>query len=1123
MTHRLGSLVPVSPALVVNSTAGVAAGAGRRKITFTGAAGPTATKFLMLHFTGASLTPGDSIEVDLGYDKDTFTAADGGDFWSRPVKGNTVDIFFIHSGGGAAGSAQLSEFGRGEGLQGGGGTNTNADLFLLDSPYQDPTFFNSAGVCTPSGPAVPHWQNVDTLPAGVMRNTAQSVGMFVETDEGKLSSCSATLIAPDLILTAAHCVAAADSIPTGAFTLDYQTDASGNRPPGYDPKFYKFKRVVKSGWQTAPSGMGLVTDTGLDYAIVQIETPPGGFGVPPVPIRTTPLTVGEDLFVIHHPRGVVKKVSAKPSNPQCQVKADSGGIVTYGCDSDNGSSGSPVLDMSGRIVAVNDWAPAACGNQGQAALDIAADMTMAAPPAKDVDVMVVLDRSGSMSQMGFTGVRSKIEEARSAAALFIDLVRTDKTHRLGLVTFSTAASSPPEFALAPVTNPNKTTLIGPAPARNAGIVATIAPGGNTTIGGGLQAGQNQLPAPSPAANTPVILLMTDGLENTAPMIADVEPALASTRLCILGFGSEGSVDGPRLTTLARNHGGIYTRSGDGLELKKFFVLSFGNIFNTAIAVDPFFVLPQDATEAAPIPVSVCGEERMTVVLAWENPADSLILSVVSPGGNTITATTAGIAHSSGDSWVHFRINLPFHGERDGMWQVKVTRLRGGGEFPPPLPQERFFVTVTVDGGPYFRPAPMRRVYTGDAINPRVILRDHNGFCMADADVTVDVKRPNDGTGNILTQSGLHAPGNIGGDVVDARTNTLLALEHAAGGTLVTTTTQTIQLIDDGRTDGDGTLEPDGIFGNPQPDLLRVEGTYEFHAHASYGENCRGMRETAWSIYVSVGIDPGHTVVTADPLGLGPTGCERLRLTFTPRDRYGNYVGPGRADSFGILAQPGSNITGAVTDLGNGSYTQEICWDPNSADPPGIGIVQPERPPVVVTAPVPPIPARFSYSVKFVCGVAPEHGCGCAPVAPGVYATEINIHNFQLLPALIEKHIIPLVFAGAVIGREPKFVGRRVSERIELPAHSATMDDCCRIAEMLLGAPPSGALPLTIGFLEIVSPVELAVTAVYTVSGADGKTTSIDVETIEPRKIQADPTQPKQVNVAQPPQPSGGLR
>ena len=118
MSHRLGSLVPIGPTLVINSAAGVPAGASRRKITFTGAAGPTSTKFLMLHFTAAALHAGDRIEVNLVYDTDVFTPASGGDFWSRPIKGNTVDIFFV-DGGTGTGSAQLSEFGRGEGTQGG--------------------------------------------------------------------------------------------------------------------------------------------------------------------------------------------------------------------------------------------------------------------------------------------------------------------------------------------------------------------------------------------------------------------------------------------------------------------------------------------------------------------------------------------------------------------------------------------------------------------------------------------------------------------------------------------------------------------------------------------------------------------------------------------------------------------------------------------------------------------------------------------------------------------------------------------------------------------------------------------------------------------------------------------
>src|SRR5688500_15929409 len=130
-----------------------------------------------------------------------------------------------------------------------------------------------------------------------MRDAARSTGMFLEVGEGKVSSCSAALIGPDLILTAAHCVGAATVIPSGSFTLDYQTDAAGNRPAGYNPKFHKLKRLVKSGL----AGGGI-----LDYAIIQIETPPGGLGVPPLSIRPDlPSSgvppMGEELFLIHHP------------------------------------------------------------------------------------------------------------------------------------------------------------------------------------------------------------------------------------------------------------------------------------------------------------------------------------------------------------------------------------------------------------------------------------------------------------------------------------------------------------------------------------------------------------------------------------------------------------------------------------------------------------------------------------------------------------------------------------------------------------------------------------------------------------------------------------------------------
>jgi hypothetical protein len=138
---------------------------------------------------------------------------------------------------------------------------------------------------------------------------------------------------------------------------------------------------------------------------------------------------------------------------------------------------------------------------------------------------------------------------------------------------------------------------------------------------------------------------------------------------------------------------------------------------------------------------------------------------------------------------------------------------------------------------------------------------------------------------------------------------------------------------------------------------------------------------------------------------------------------------------------------------------------------------------------------FIYSVKFLCGEQREDCCGCSPVRPGHYSTEINIHNPEAKEAPVLKRAIPLVVAGAVSGREPKFNGPGKPDIIRLPGHSATMDDCCRIQELVLGAPPSGPIPLTVGILEVISTVELSVTAVYTATDGGGGAPSIEVKQI----------------------------
>jgi hypothetical protein len=155
-------------------------------------------------------------------------------------------------------------------------------------------------------------------------------------------------------------------------------------------------------------------------------------------------------------------------------------------------------------------------------------------------------------------------------------------------------------------------------------------------------------------------------------------------------------------------------------------------------------------------------------------------------------------------------------------------------------------------------------------------------------------------------------------------------------------------------------------------------------------------------------------------------------------------------------------------------------------------------------PVPP-QGFFAYAVKIVCGKQTGENCCCvAGTRPGLYATEVNIQNLNLFEtALVVKFVQPLIKWSAVVAREPdvtdptKLPNRQV-EDIILPPLAATMDDCCRIAEML--PPPSGEPELTIAILSIVSQVELSVSAVYTANPLSGDGISIDVEYIPSRRL-----------------------
>jgi hypothetical protein len=939
MSHRIGTFHVLSPTLTIGPDSGSPATSPNTWLSnFTPDPAPTGTKFVLLHFNGVSFPAGNRLEVDLGYDTDVFTAADGPDFWTRPIKLNgaeQVPIRYITNGSGS-GHVVLAEYGRGEPMESvitndpALHNHTNPDIFLLDSPYVEPSY-ETRGFCG----STPNWENIACVPAGDVRaQVAQSVCLFihVEVDEENgqtdLSSCTATLIAPDLLLCAGHCVSDPGNLNphSGSVTFDFQTNCDATRPAGYNPKFYKVAKAIRSN------------NPALDYSLIQLKAPV--VGVPTTTMRPDLPAVGDSVFEVHHPQAITKKVSAKHTGAQSTLSGvgpESGVMfLRADCDLTGGSSGSALFDMSGRIIGIADVS-GGCTNGYLSVTEVLKDIA-GQPPAPKRDVMMVFDRSGSMSMDAGTG-RTKIVEARDAASLFVQLIRAGQGDQIGLVSFSTTSSAPVDFALTPITAPAKSALIGPPP-YSGGIVGAINPNGTTTIGGGLEAAASQFPAPGPATNRRTVFLMTDGLENTPPMIADANPFLTGSDLSVVGFGAESSLNGALLDQLAQVHGGMYTRAGSALDLKKFFALAFGNIFEAGTLSDPDYFLPA-AQNSMSIPFVVCEDDTITVVLGWDRVDASLLVQLETPGGNTITAGSPGVESATGLSWMFLRVPLPYNGERDGVWQALVFRP-GGGEFPPPAVDMNFFINIVVKGGPTFvRLNPGQRYYTGDTVNPLVRLRNSDGTVPLNANVKLTVTAPVTGAGNLLTQNKLGPATTLAADTIPARQSTLQAIETATAKPAITYADQTFDLFDDTRHE-DGAMEPDGIFGNPLANLLKMEGHYSFRAVATYGKNCTGTREAVWSLYVDVAVDPAKTGVVVN-LGPGNKGT----ITVTPRDGFGNNLGPGRGDGITVSGVPGTTITGPVNDNGDGSYTVPISWNPGTGQGPGVVVGQPGRGPVVV--------------------------------------------------------------------------------------------------------------------------------------------------------------------------------
>ncbi len=148
--------------------------------------------------------------------------------------------------------------------------------------------------------------------------------------------CSGSLVGPDLVLTAGHCIETLPDCTSTSLVFGFAVQSAGSLPQKVSTSHvYKCKEIVKT----------VRVNTGADYALIRLDRPALDKKVLAVR-RSGELSVGEELVVIGHPVGLPTKVTTggrvrSVSNPDYVVAS----VDTYG-----GNSGSAVFNAQTGLI-----------------------------------------------------------------------------------------------------------------------------------------------------------------------------------------------------------------------------------------------------------------------------------------------------------------------------------------------------------------------------------------------------------------------------------------------------------------------------------------------------------------------------------------------------------------------------------------------------------------------------------------------------------------------------------------------------------------------------------------------------------------------------------------------------